>query len=30
MSEHIADPPRFDNVVRVVRRHLRSATLIGS
>jgi predicted nucleotidyltransferase component of viral defense system len=30
MSEHIADPPRFDDVVRVVRRHLRSATLIGS
>jgi len=30
MSEHIADPPRFDDVVRVVRRHLRSALMIGS
>ena len=28
MSEHIADPPRFDDVVRVIRRHLRSAALL--
>jgi predicted nucleotidyltransferase component of viral defense system len=28
MSEHIADPPRFDDVARVVRRHLRSTTLL--
>jgi shikimate kinase len=27
--EHIADPPRFDDVVRVIRRHLRSAALLG-
>lgn len=30
MPEHLADPPRFDDVVRVVRRHLRSAGLIGN
>jgi predicted nucleotidyltransferase component of viral defense system len=30
MPEHIADPPRFDDVVRVVRRHLRGAGLIGT
>ncbi|HVB01384.1 MAG TPA: nucleotidyl transferase AbiEii/AbiGii toxin family protein [Acidimicrobiales bacterium] len=29
MPEHVADPPRFDDVVRVVRRHLRGAGLIG-
>jgi predicted nucleotidyltransferase component of viral defense system len=29
MHEHVADPPRFDDVVRVVRRHLRGAHLIG-
>lgn len=27
MSEHLADPTRFDDVVRVVRRHLRAAGL---
>jgi predicted nucleotidyltransferase component of viral defense system len=30
MSDHLADPPRFDDVVRVVRRHLRAAGLLGS
>jgi predicted nucleotidyltransferase component of viral defense system len=30
MLEHIADPPRLDDVVRVVRRHLRGAGLIGT
>jgi predicted nucleotidyltransferase component of viral defense system len=29
MPEHVADPPRFDDVVRVVRRRLRGAGLIG-
>ena len=29
MPEHVADPPRFDDVVRVVRRHLRGTGLIG-
>jgi uncharacterized protein len=29
MSEHLLDPPRFDDVVRVVRRHLRRAELLG-
>lgn len=28
MSEHIADPPRFDDVVRAVRRHLRGQALL--
>jgi predicted nucleotidyltransferase component of viral defense system len=28
MSEHIASPPRFDDVVRAVRRHLRRAELL--
>jgi predicted nucleotidyltransferase component of viral defense system len=28
MSEHLADPPRFDDVVRAVRRHLRSTALL--
>jgi len=28
MGEHLADPPRFDDVVRIVRRHLRAASLI--
>ena len=28
MSEHLADPPRFDDVVRVVRRQLRKAGLL--
>jgi predicted nucleotidyltransferase component of viral defense system len=28
MSEHIAEPPLFDNVARVVRRHLRAAELL--
>lgn len=28
MSEYLADPPRFDDVVRVLRRHLRAAELI--
>jgi predicted nucleotidyltransferase component of viral defense system len=30
MSEHLADPPRFDEVARVVRRHLRSAALLDT
>ena len=30
MSEHVADPPRLEDVVRVVRRHLRHATLIAT
>jgi hypothetical protein len=30
MSEHLADPPQFDSVVRVVRRHLRSAGLLDT
>ncbi len=30
MHEHLATPPRFDDVVRVVRRQLRSAGLIGN
>lgn len=25
MNEHVADPPRFEEVARVVRRHLRTA-----
>lgn len=29
MSEHLLEPPRFDDVVRVVRRHLRRAELLG-
>ena len=29
MSEHIGDPPRFDDVVRAVRRHLRSTDLMA-
>jgi predicted nucleotidyltransferase component of viral defense system len=28
MREHLKDPPRFDDVLRVVRRHLRQAELI--
>lgn len=28
MGEYLADPPRFDDVIRVVRRHLRAADLI--
>jgi hypothetical protein len=28
MGEHLADPPRFDDVVRVVRRQLRKAGLL--
>lgn len=28
MRVHVADPPRFDDVVRVVRRHLRAAGLL--
>jgi predicted nucleotidyltransferase component of viral defense system len=28
MSEYVDDPPRFDDVIRVVRRHLRAADLI--
>jgi uncharacterized protein len=28
MGEHLADPPRFDDVVRIVRRHLRGAELL--
>jgi predicted nucleotidyltransferase component of viral defense system len=28
MSEHVADPPRFDEVVRAVRRQLRSSALL--
>jgi predicted nucleotidyltransferase component of viral defense system len=28
MSEHVADPPRFDDVVRAVRRQLRSSALL--
>jgi hypothetical protein len=28
MTEHLADPPRFDDVVRIVRRHLRGAGLL--
>ncbi len=30
MGEHLADPPSFDNVVRIVRRHLRGAELLDS
>jgi predicted nucleotidyltransferase component of viral defense system len=30
MSEHLADPPPFANVVRIVRRHLRGAELLES
>lgn len=30
MSEHLADPPQFDNVARVVRRHLRGAALLDT
>jgi predicted nucleotidyltransferase component of viral defense system len=30
MPDHLADPPRCDDVVRVVRRHLRAAGLLGS
>jgi hypothetical protein len=30
MSQHLADPPPFDNVVRIVRRHLRGAELLDS
>ncbi len=30
MSEHLADPPRFEDVVRVVRRHLRKARLLDA
>jgi hypothetical protein len=30
MSDHLAEPPQFDDVVRVVRRHLRAAGLLGS
>jgi predicted nucleotidyltransferase component of viral defense system len=29
MSEHLADPPLFDDIVRVLRRHLRKAGLLG-
>lgn len=28
MGEHLGDPPRFDHVVRIVRRHLRGAELL--
>ncbi|HZT66513.1 MAG TPA: nucleotidyl transferase AbiEii/AbiGii toxin family protein [Acidimicrobiales bacterium] len=30
MTEHLADPPRFDDVVRLMRRHLRAAGMLGS
>jgi hypothetical protein len=30
ISEHLADPPRFDTVVRVARRHLRQAGLLDT
>jgi predicted nucleotidyltransferase component of viral defense system len=30
MSDHLAEPPQFDDVVRVVRRHLRAAELLTS
>jgi len=30
MSDHLAAPPRFDDVARAVRRHLRAAGLLGS
>ena len=30
MSNHLAEPPRFDEVVRVVRRHLRTAGLLSN
>ena len=30
MPDHLADPPRFDDVARVVRRRLRAAGLVGS
>ena len=30
MSDHLAEPPRFDDVVRAVRRHLRSAGLLSN
>jgi hypothetical protein len=29
MPEHLSDPPRFDDVVRLVRRHLRAANLLA-
>jgi len=29
MPEHLADPPRFDDVVRVVRRHLKAGGLLS-
>ena len=30
MTEHVADRPRFDDVVRSVRRNLRAAGLLAS
>lgn len=30
MSDHLAEPPQFDEVVRVVRRHLRTAGLLSN
>ena len=30
MPEHVPDPPRFDDVIRVVRRHLRRAGLLDT
>jgi len=30
MSDHLAEPPQFDHVVRVVRRHLRATQLLGN
>jgi predicted nucleotidyltransferase component of viral defense system len=30
IGEHVADPPRFDDVVRIVRRHLRGAGLLDA
>jgi len=29
MNDHVADPPRLDDVIRVVRRHLRAAEMVG-
>jgi hypothetical protein len=29
MSDHLRDPPRIDDVIWVVRRHLRGAGLVG-
>jgi hypothetical protein len=30
MSEHVTEPPAFENVVRIIRRHLRTAELLDA